>query len=343
MQCVRYAHDLHRAGGTPVALSGLEGKPAMKRVWVVIRDASSRWVDDECYRLAAALAFYTFFSIFPLLLIFVTVLGYFVGHDPELRTRIVSMVGGGSTPEARVLIEQTLENMRHHQTAGGVGAVLGFLALLFGASGGFGELEAAFHKIWRVPPAPTKKLTTMIVEAVRDRAIAFALVLGAGVLLIASLVASTILGTLDRSARSIVPYAWVWQWVETATSIGFLSLVFAAIFKTVPRTLVAWRDVGWGALFTALGVTLMKRLFAWYLSSLTSYAAYGAVGAVLALLTWIYLLSSLLFLGAEMTRVYAEHYGSLSIEPSRPLEKEREPVSDRPREPGARPERHSLT
>jgi membrane protein len=312
----------------------------MLRVFEVIGESANRWVDDRCYRLGASLAFWALFSIFPLLLLFVTVVGFFVGHDPSLRAQLVDLVGGGSSPEARVLIDQTLGSMRRHQTAGGISAVIGGLTLLFGASGVFGELESALNLIWRVPPRPTKKWSAVLVEAVRDQATSFLLVVIAGIVLLASLVASTALGTLDRSARSLLHSVWLWQLLEMALSIGFLTLLFAAIFRMVPQTRVAWGDVLSGALLTAIAFALMKRLLALYLARLTGYAAYGAVGAVLALLTWIYVLSLLTFFGAEMTRVYAERFGSLS---KRSLEPQRDHVDDRRREPGAPPERHSLT
>ena len=284
----------------------------VKRIAGVIADAASGWVDDACYRTAASLAYYAIFSIFPLLLVAVTVLGFLLGGDPSSRERIVASASNVLSPQFRALLDDTLASMQAHAQARGIGAVVGIITLVFGASGVFSELDTALNSIWGVREETSSGLRTTILRAVRDKAIAFAAVAGAGAILLASLLVSTALTAVGAAFERVVPGAIVWRDADALVSLGLATLVFAAIFRTIPRLHVAWKDVLGGAFFTAVAFGVLKHLLAWYLGHIGSYAAYGAVGAVLALLTWIYLVSLVLLFGAELTRAYAEREGSLS-------------------------------
>lgn len=285
---------------------------AFRGTLTLLQEAGVRWADDGCYRLAASLAFYALFSIFPLLLLSVTVFGFFLGHDPSIRQRLLGSVANATTPEFRVLLEQTLDSMQTHLTARGVGAAVGLVTLLFGASSVFSELQFAFNAIWRVKPPPSKGMWSALLEAAKDKAISFVVVVAAGLALLVSLTVTTLLTAIGGSAQGASVNTVGWVLLETILSFAFLTGLFAAMFRMLPRADVRWRDVLGGATFTALLFTVLKHLLAWYLGHLGSYAAYGAVGAVLGLLMWIYLASLFLFFGAECTRVYAERFGSLS-------------------------------
>jgi membrane protein len=289
----------------------------VKRNAGIIKDAGVRWSDDACYRLGASLAYYAIFSIFPLLLVAVTALGFVLGNDPASRERILGSVSKVLSPQFRSLLDDTLANMQSHQTARGVGAVVGVVTLVFGASGVFSELESALDTIWRVRAEPSTGFRTTILRAVKSKATSFAAVACAGVVLLASLVVSAALAAFGGAAEHIVPNAMVWRTVDALVSLGLATLLFAVIFRVLPRADVTWRDVLGGAFFTALLFGVLKHLLAWNLGHMGSYAAYGAVGAVLGLLTWIYLMSLVLLFGAELTRVYAEREGSLARQSKR--------------------------
>ena len=285
----------------------------------LLKDAGVRWNDDNCLRLGASLAYYAVFSIFPLLLLAVTVLGFVLGHAPETRGKLLDAVSGASSPEFRTLFDGTLQSMQSHETARGVGAVVALVTLFVGASAVFSELETTLNQIWRVKELPSAGLWGTVKRALKDKALSFLVVVGAALALLASLVVGAALSAVDRTLEGVAPgavtHATLWIVAEVIGSVGVLSAVLAAMFRLIPRTEVKWSDVLGGALITALLFTGTKRLLAWYLGHLGSYAAYGAVGGFLGLLTWIYLASLFLFYGAEFTRVYAERFGSLSGKP----------------------------
>jgi membrane protein len=281
-----------------------------REVGALAKEASLRWVDDACYRLGASLAYYALFSIFPLLLLSVTAVGFFLSDDDSARQKLLNLVGSPS-PEFRSLLDQTLESMQTHRTARGVGAMVGFLALLMGASGVFSELESSLDFIWRVESQQTKGIWAKLLGALKSRASSFAVVFGAAIALLASLAVSTGLQAVGNVTQGDATRT-VWQLVEIVASLVFLTGLFAAIYRIVPQTDVKWRDVVGGAFLTSVIFAGLKGLLAWYLAHIGSYAAYGAVGGVLGLLTWIYVASLIVLYGAEFCHVYAERYGSLA-------------------------------
>jgi membrane protein len=284
----------------------------LERNLVIVKEAGVRWSDDACYRMGASLAFYTLFSIFPLLLVAVAGLGLFLGDDPASRERLVASVANILSAPSRALLDDTLKSMQSHQTAGGVGALVGAATLVFGASGAFSELETSLNTIWRVKVRPAATFGTTMLRALEDKATSFAAVAATGVVLLGSLLVGMGLGALGRGMGLTALDLRVWQGIESLVSLGLATLLFAILFRVLPRADIAWRDVLGAAFLTALLFGIMRRVLAWYLEHIGSYAAYGAVGGVLALLMWIYLMSLLLFFGAEVARVYAEREGSLA-------------------------------
>jgi membrane protein len=278
----------------------------------IVKEAASRWVDDSCYRLGASLAFYAVFSIFPLTLLAVTVVGFLLGDDDTVRQKVLGWFANASTPEFRALLDQTLQSMQTHRTARGLGAVVGVVTLLLGASGVFSELETTLNTIWRVKAPVTHGFWSVVLQAVKEKALSFAVVGGAAVALLASLVAGTALAAIGTQTSRVIGGNLLWSALEMAGSFALLTVFLAAMFRMIPQMPVRWRDVLGGAVVTAALFVGLKSLLAWYLASLGSYAAYGAVGAVLGLLMWIYVASLILFFGAEFSRVYAERFGSVA-------------------------------
>lgn len=271
-----------------------------------------RWAQDACYRLGSSLAFAGLFSIFPLLLLAVTVVGFVLGQDASVRDRIVASVSGATSSPFRTLLDQTLASMQTHRTARGVGAVVSAVALVLGASGAFAELQSSLNLIWRARPPPSTGIRSAIFGALKAKAFSFAVVVVAALAVLALLVASTALATLRGTTATAGAGKALWQGLDIAVSIASLTLLIAAVYRLVPQTRVAWGDAFPGALLTAVLFTAAKNVLAWYFGHLGDYAAYGAVGAVLGLLTWIYIMSILVFFGAEFARVYAERFGSLA-------------------------------
>jgi membrane protein len=284
----------------------------LARGGAILKEAGVRWAGDACYRMGAALAYYAIFSIFPLLLVSVTILGFLLGDDPSNREKVLDALSNVLSEQFRATLDETLASMQSHQTARGVGAIVGIATLLFGASGVFSELETSLNTIWRVTEEPDSAIGTTVRRALREKAISFAAVVGAGAVLLASLVLSTALSAFGNVAERVIPEALLWRAIDTAVSLILATLLLAVVYRVLPRTRVAWRDVLGGAFVAALLFSLLKHALAWYLGHVGSYAAYGAVGAILGLLSWIYLVSLLVFFGAEITRVYAERAGSVA-------------------------------
>jgi membrane protein len=242
----------------------------------------------------------------------VTALGFVLGNDPSTRGKIVDAISGLLSPQFRSLVDDTLASMQSHQTARGVGAVVGITTLVFGASGLFSELETSLDTIWRVGAEPSASVRTVILRALKSKATSFAAVVCAGAILLASLLVSAALAALNDAADHVAAGAILWRAIDAIVSLGLATLLFAVVCRVLPRANATWRDVVGGAFLTALLFSVLKHLLAWYLGHVGSYAAYGAIGAMLGLLTWIYLVSLVVFFGAEVTRVYAEREGSLA-------------------------------
>jgi len=283
-----------------------------KQLGALLRDSALRWVDDGCYRLAASLAYYAVFSVFPLLLLLVTLFGFLLGGSEAIHTKVLESISSLSSHEFRSLLEQTLESMRTHQSARGVGALVGFVTLLFGASSVFSELQFTHNLIWRVKEPAVHGIWPTLRELIKAKAVSIALVGGVALILLASLLVDVAISAVSATGQRTLDVPIVWSFVAKGASLAFLTLVLAAIYRELPQTDVEWKDVFGAALLTASIFTALRGLLAWYLGNIGSYSAYGAVGAVLGFLTWIYLASLFLFFGAEFSRVYAERFGSLA-------------------------------
>jgi membrane protein len=275
----------------------------------MLRDSGERWVSDACYRLGASLSYFALFSLFPLLLLSLSALGFSLRGDDAIREWLLSSVAGTS-PELRGLLDQTLQSMQAHTTAGGIGAAIGLVALLVGASSVFSELESALNVIWKVESKGAKGIMADVVGALRSKALSFAVVVGVAVALLASLAVGTALQAVGEATTQAGAARVTWQALELVASVALLTGLFASLYRVVPQADVPWSDVVGGAFVASFLLVALKGLLAWYLAHVGRYAAYGAVGGVLMLLTWIYVASLIVLYGAEFCRVYAERHGS---------------------------------
>lgn len=273
-------------------------------IGALLSKTADRFDDIEGFRLGAAFSYYATFAIFPLVLLTVTVVGFVIGDDGPARDRIVGAMGGADA-SVRAVIDQTFTSMQQSHGARKTSAVIGSVSLLFSASGAFVELDSTLNKIWKVTPRTAKGIAGKIRIFLDERLYGFACVAGVGVLMLASLVASATLSFVAHGASYRLTPALL-QTAELATSIALLSAGLAAAFHFVPRSRPAFRHVMPGAVLTTALLTVLKGVFALYLSRLTSYSAYGIVGGMLALATWIYLSSQLVIFGATLTRVHCE-------------------------------------
>lgn len=276
-----------------------------KGVWFLASTTANDWVDDKAPRLAAALAYYALLSLAPLIVLALAVAGFAFG-DEAARGGLARELGGLVGNAGAEAVQGIVKNARA-PAAGIVSGIAGVIVLLFGASGVFGELQAALNTIWEVSPRPGRGIKGVV----RDRLFSFAMVMGVAFLLLVSLIVSAALSAAGRFMSGALPGGEaLWQVVNFVFSLAVVTSLFAFLFKTVPDAKVAWRDVWIGALVTATLFTLGKFLIGLYLGTSTISSSYGAAGSLVLLVIWVYYSSSILLFGAEFTQVFASAFGS---------------------------------
>ena len=263
------------------------------------------WSEDKASRLAAALAYYTAFSIAPLLLIAIAVAGLVFGEEAASGA-VSAQLEGLLGSEAAGAVETGIQNARQ-PGIGTLSAVVGLGLLLWSASNVFAQLQDALNTIWEVAPKPGRG----ILATIRTRLLSMTMVLGVAFMLLVSLVLSAALTTVGRFFSGLLPGGEaVWQVVNFGLSLVVIALLFAAIYKVLPDAEVAWGDVWIGAAATAVLFTVGKLLIGLYLGHASVGSSYGAAGSLMVLLLWVYYSAQLLFFGAEFTQAYARRYGS---------------------------------
>jgi len=273
-------------------------------VWALLRLTFIRWSEDRVPKLAAALAFYTSFAVAPVLLIAIALAGIFFGEDAA-RGAVSREISGLVGPRIGQGIEEMLKTAWQPR-AGAVATLLGIMALLFGASGVFVELQDSLNILWKVKKREGRSLWGTI----RDRFLSFTMVLGIGFLLLVSLALSAGLEALGQMMMMGRGQTRLIRLVNPALSLGVISGLFAAAFKILPDARIRWRDVVVGALLTSFLFTLGKFLIGLYLGRSTIGSTYGTAGSFVLLLLWIYYSSQVFFLGAEFTKAWADLRGA---------------------------------
>ncbi len=299
----------------------------------LLKETFSEWSKDKASRLAAALSYYTIFSVAPLLIIAIAVAGLVFGQEAA-SNQIVGEIRGLVGDQGAQAIQTILQNA-NHKGGGIVATVVGVVTLLVGASGTFGELQDSLNTVWKVEPKPDRGLKGIL----HDRFLSFSMVLVIGFLLLVSLLLSALLAGLGKYLGDVLPMSQsLIQGLNFGISFAVTTLLFALLFKVLPDAFVRWRDVWVGSAFTALLFSLGRFLIGLYLGRSSVSSAYGAAGSLGVGLIWGYYSAQILFLGAEFTQVYAKHFGK-AIEPKPNAVKVRPAGPVKPAEPmgGMRP------
>ena len=281
------------------------------QAWQLAKAAGRSWIDDYAPSMGAALAYYTAFSIAPLLLIVIAIAGLVFGHDAA-QGEIVGQLQGLMGSEAAQSVEALLASV--NQPSKGVFATgVGIVVLLVGATSVFGELQDALDRIWRAPARKKSGLWGLL----RARILSFGLILGVGFLLIASLVVSAALAAFGKWwAPAFGAWEWLAQGADFALGFCLVTVIFAMIYKIMPRVHVRWHDVWIGAAVTALLFTIGKFAIGLYIGRSSVTSGFGAAGSLAVLLLWVYYSAQIFLLGAEFTWVYAHTFGSLKRRPT---------------------------
>jgi membrane protein len=276
-----------------------------RAVWPIIKQTFGEWSSDKGPRLGAALSYYTVFSIAPVLVVVIAVAGIFLGQDAA-QGRIAEQLTGLLGPQAAEVVQAAIVKSSHRH-AGVIASLVGIGTLLVGATGVMVELQDALDTVWKVLPKPGGSIERFV----RTRVLSLALVLTLGFLLLVSLVASAGLEAFVRWSGAYLP-TWiaVGYLFNYVVSVAIVALFFALLFKTLPDAKVAWKDVWIGAAVTSVLFHLGKYGIALYIGRASVASSFGAAGSLAALLVWVYYSSQIVLLGAELTRAYADRYGS---------------------------------
>jgi membrane protein len=272
-----------------------------RRWWPLLKETFAAWSDDYAPSMGAAIAYYTIFSLAPLLVIVTAVAGFLFSREAvtgELFGQIRGLVGEDGAKAIEGLVQSASE-----PGEGTIAIVGGLLAILFGATGVFSEIQSAIDRIWEVPK---RERASTWWELIRTRLLAFGMVLSIAFLLLVSLALSAAI-----SAMGSIWDRWVGGWetilqiVNIVVSLGLFTGVFAAMYRFLPRVEVRWRDVWLGAFVTAALFTAGKFLIGLYIGKSGIVSGFGAAGSLVTLLVWVYYSAQIFLLGAEFTWVYS--------------------------------------
>lgn len=274
----------------------------------LLSESFDEWSKHKAPRLGASLAFYTLLSLTPLLLVVVSIVGLVFGHQAAehgIVQQVQMLVGA---PGAKA-IQGVLQGSRN-TTHGVIATLVGVVTLLFGASGVLIELQDALNTIWEVP-TPSAAGWGKITGFIKQRLFSFAIVLAIGFLLVVSLAVSAWIAAIGVLSASIVPGEEILLHVVNAlVSFAVITGFFAAIYKVMPDVRIEWRDVMLGGAATSLLFTIGKLLLGLYLGKASIASTYGAAASIVVLVIWVYYSGQIFFFGAELTRSFANRYGS---------------------------------
>jgi membrane protein len=281
--------------------------------WPLLVKAYNGWSEDRALRFSAALAYYAIFSMAPLVIIAISAAGLFFGEQAargEIYNQIERLIGPKAAVEIQAIIQASSDKPKS-----ALATIIGLGTLIIGASGVFAQLKDALNAIWGVRLKKSAGIKSMI----KDYVLSFSIVLAIGFLLIISLLFSAGLQAISTYMKGIIPLPPFAAALAEATSFGLLTVLFALIYKVLPDAEIGWRDVGIGAVFTSIFLTIGKFLIGLYLGTSSVGSSFGAAGALILILTWVYYSTTIFLFGAEFTKVFAREFGC-GIVPNRRAE-----------------------
>ncbi|MGI8588031.1 MAG: YihY/virulence factor BrkB family protein [Chloroflexia bacterium] len=272
----------------------------------ILKRSVSEFGKDDIGTLAAALAFAAFFSIFPLILFLVSLASFFLSPDDAQRIVVTNIPQVQARGDTGFFVKTVHDVIAARGASTGIAAVVGLVSLAFSATGVFGTLQKAINRAWHCETAGS---------LVKDKVIAFLMVMGVGLVILVSTVVSSLLNGIQKGTTGIIgDLPWLWQIVNLVVSLGLMAGVLTLLYHSLPRCKVNWGDVWPPALLVAIGLEILKQGFAFYLGNFANYqAVYGALGGIIALQTYILLASLVLLFGAEVCSEYANERQSLEV------------------------------
>lgn len=280
----------------------------IKAYWTILKQTFSDFIDDKVLKLSASLAYYTIFSVAPMLIVIIFFCDLFLGREAiegTLYSQIKDLVGS----EAAIQVQQMIRNATLSQDMSWA-TIVGFVTLFIGATGVFAEIQDSINTIWRLKSKPKKGKG--LVRMIMNRLQSFSLVISMGFILLVSLVVNGIIEIFNQRLASLFPQVGmvVIYLVNWAITFAVITALFAVIFKVLPDARIRWRDVIVGSIATAILFMLGKFAIGFYLGASKVGSTYGAAGSIVIILLWVYYSAAILYFGAEFTRVYVQHFGA---------------------------------
>ena len=289
----------------------MKSKGLFSKTWYLLKNTISEFNDDNAIKLSASLSYYTIFAIPPLMIIIITLCGFFFGKDAvtgELYGQINRLVGN----DAAIQIQNAIKNVELSDS-NAFAAIFGGVMLLIGASGVFAEIQSSINFIWGLKAKPNKGFKKFI----QNRLMSFSMIVSVGFLLLVSLLVNSVMDLLSAKLRSYFQEGtiYIFYVLNLLLVFAIITLLFTIIFRTLPDGKIRWKDAFIGSSFTSVLFMVGKFAIGLYLGNSTVASVYGAAGSIIIILVWVYYSAIILYFGAEFTKVYAKAYGG-SISPN---------------------------
>mgnify|MGYP001090862459 CR=1 FL=1 len=289
----------------------MKTKGLLSKTWYLLKTTFNEFNDDNAIKLSASLSYYTIFALPPLMIIIITICGFFFGTDAvtgQLYGQINGLVGN----DAAIQIQNAIKNVEL-SNSNVFATIFGGVMLLIGASGVFAEIQSSINFIWGLRAKPNKGIKKFI----QNRLMSFSMIASVGFLLLVSLLVNSVMDLLSARLKLYFPESTVYLFYVLNLIIVFLiiTILFAIIFRTLPDGNIKWKDAFIGASSTSILFMIGKFAIGFYLGSSAVATVYGAAGSVIIILLWVYYSAIILYFGAEFTKVYAKAFGG-SISPN---------------------------
>ena len=273
-------------------------------IWGLVSKTFQKWGDDNASQLAAAIAYYTIFSIPPLLIIALAIAGHFFNADTA-QNQLIAQLGGFVGPQTADFVKSLLVNSTH-ASSGLIASIISIVVLLAGASGIFLQVQDALNTVWNVP----KKQNHGLINTLKNRSLSFLMVLAIGFLFLVFLIMSAVLSVLIGYVNGGAQNTLLPEVINFLVLFVLISMLIAMIYRVIPDKEITWTDVWLGAAVTALLFMLGRYAIGLYLAISKSGSTYGTAGSLIVLLIWIYYSAQIFLLGAEFTQEYSKKFGS---------------------------------
>lgn len=284
----------------------------LKDIVTILKNTFTNFSNDRGLKLSASLSYYTVFSLAPLLLLMISLAGFFFGKE-AVQGQVFNEINGLIGNNAALQIQEIIKNMELSGKTN-TAVIIGAIALIIGATSVFGEIQDSINIIWKLKAKPKRGW----VKLLQDRLLSSSIIVGLGFLLIVTFIINGLLIAVSDWLKSYFPDTTIliFQFINVALSFGIITLLFGVIFKVLPDAKIAWKDVRMGAFFTACLFMLGRFLIGIYIEKAQTGLAYGAAGSLIIILVWVYYTAAILYIGAEFTRVYADFKGA-KIQPAK--------------------------